>query len=518
MEVPPTLAQTPCVVGGKATGVADQAVADEVPPLMGDDSVVQRTAALGVAALHAQHNTAGGQRGAVRLRNHDGRNGHAGAEHARGHRRRRARHVIHDNHAHRTRLLRVQHLRGKLTGATVYEGDLAAQAGGVRQCDATVSRFCHDHLGREVKREWPELRTGGWIGEGHARCAGIYNTPVDEAVHLHARRRTVRRGEHVGVVGTAVVQRLGAHGVAPQTAPTKVVHLGIARGFVEARVIEPVVQPVGGVEQVDHRGGGLRLVGLGTESGIVRVVKHAWCRHTGAKIASQIVTTLALVSRIQAIRRRQVGVGVHVVPLRLRGTGRQPGIVLGERRVAQAHQVGGGQGRGIAIGRARGMGRAVAALGAGQRRVGPRRFGPYAVVMLVRGLVVAQQQASVVGSHHIGVGMLLAVLPHPHFHVVGAHQPLRQTEPYRLDARRLLQRGALGATHARRQRPPLVRAGVARRGRRGPLHLLGHAGIKAIVLQDAGYGVGGAQARGRRCLGHGRRRGTAQIATDGRGL
>ena len=517
MEVPPTLAQTPCVVGGKATGVADQAVADEVPPLMGDDSVVQRTAALGVAALHAQHNTAGGQRGAVRLRNHDGRNGHAGAEHARGHRRRRARHVIHDNHAHRTRLLRVQHLRGKLTAATVYESDSSVHAGGVGQCDATVGRFCHHHVGRKVKRESSELRTGGWVGEGHARCAGIY-APVDEAVHLHARRRTVRRGGHVGVVGTAVVQRLRAHGVASQTAPTKVVHLGIARGFVEARVIEPVVQPVGGVEQVDHRGGGLRLVGLGAESGIVRVVKHAWRRHTGAKIASQIVTTLTIVTRIQAIRRRQVGVGVHVVPLRLRGTGRQPGIVLGERRVAQAHQVGGGQGRGIAIGRARGMGRAVAALGAGQWRVGPRRFGPYAVVMLVRGLVVAQQQAAVVGGHHIGVGMLLAVLPHLHFHVVGAHQPLRQAEPHRLDARGLLQRGALGAAHARRQRPPLVRAGVARRGRRGPLHLLGHAGIKAIVLQDAGHGVGSAQARGWRCLGQGRRRGAAQIAADGRGL
>ena len=278
------------------------------------------------------------------------------------------------------------------------------------------------------------------------------------------------------------------------------------------------MQPVGGVEQVDHRGGGLGLAGLGAEGGVVRVVERARRGHAGAEVAGQVGAALFLIAHVQTIRRRQVGVGVHVVALRFRGTGRQPGIVLGERRVAEAHQVGGGQGRGIAIGRARGMGRAVAALGAGQRRVGPRRFGPYAVVMLVRGLVVAQQQASVVGGHHIGVGMLLAVLPHLHFHGVGAHQPLRQAEPHRLDARGLLHRGALGAARARLQRPPLVRAGVTRRGRLGPLHLLGHAGIKAIVLQDAGHGVGGAQARGQRCLGHGRRRGTAQIATNGRGL
>ena len=122
-------------------------------------------------------------------------------------------------------------------------------------------------------------------------------------------------------------------------AATVVAGLGIAGGFVQAAVVEDVMQPVVDIEQVDDRGladRGIRWIGIGAD----RVVEARRCSQRGAHIVGARLVAVGQ-GRGQRCAEQQAGIeiGIGVVAGGGGGTGRQPGIAGRDRAGIQAHQI-----------------------------------------------------------------------------------------------------------------------------------------------------------------------------------
>ena len=165
---------------------------------------VLSSALLRSALLPVSRNTTPvyGSAGAVCLRNHDGRNGHVGAGTLSCHRRGRTAWLFTITTPAAPACCALAPPGGRTLGQVPRsaEGDLAAQAGGVRQCDATVRSVLPRPPGREVKREWPELMHRRVIGEGHAGGAIIHPLLTKRYICTRGGATSVRRGEMLALL------------------------------------------------------------------------------------------------------------------------------------------------------------------------------------------------------------------------------------------------------------------------------------------------------------------------------
>ena len=151
---------------------------------------------------------------------------------------------------------------------------------------------------------------------------------LGEDVHLHAWRRAIGRGGHVGVVRAAAIQRIRLHGVIAEAAATEIVHLEIARRLGEAQFVKPVVHPVADVEELHHRR--RRVVGWILRGQIHREIKHPEGRALRAREVWRIIGV-------------PIGVGIGVVAPGLvhaivdPAIGRSVGVEGGQRDQRPGH-------------------------------------------------------------------------------------------------------------------------------------------------------------------------------------
>ena len=146
--------------------------------------------------------------------------------------------------------------------------------------------------------------------------------PVDRAtrlrrtehVHLHDRRSTIRRRLHIRVVRAAVVLGFRADRIAAETTTTIVVRLGIARRFVEPRIV-PIIVVVVVIDEELRNGRSTLVRPRGLLGRIVRPIENASRGRRGAEIRTR-----------QSIRRGKIRVRIDVVAIRRRRARRQPRI------------------------------------------------------------------------------------------------------------------------------------------------------------------------------------------------
>ncbi len=150
------------------------------------------------------------------------------------------------------------------------------------------------------------------------RAAGLRRA---ERVHLHDRRRTVRRRLHIGIVRAAVVLRFGMDRIIADAAATVVVHLRIAGRFIKARIVPEVVVVVVVEEQLRNRRPALRYVRIGLLRRIVRPVKRAGSARRRAEVATR-----------QTVGCSKIDVRIDVVAVRTRRTRCEP-------RIERTHRV-----------------------------------------------------------------------------------------------------------------------------------------------------------------------------------
>ena len=98
---------------------------------------------------------------------------------------------------------------------------------------------------------------------------------------MHERRHAVAGRRHVGVVDLTVVEvvlGLDDERIPLLTAAAVVGPLRVAGRLVEARVVEPIVHPVGHVERLDHACELLCLVRHRVQTKVIAVVEAPWAR------------------------------------------------------------------------------------------------------------------------------------------------------------------------------------------------------------------------------------------------
>lgn len=164
--------------------------------------------------------------------------------------------------------------------------------------------------------------------------------------------------------------------------------LPVARDLVEAVVVVPVVQEVGDVEELDR--GCAELCGAQRRADVVARGEGVRRGGHAHEIARRVVAVVPV-----AVRP-----GLDVVASRLRRAGQQPGIVRGQPRVLERHQLLRQRDRRKVVGQAGGVGRGVGALRPGPGQVG-HRVGPHRVGV-GGGEVLREEHRAVHGGHHEG--------------------------------------------------------------------------------------------------------------------
>ena len=251
------------MIGREAVGIADQAIADVVPPLVRDDAIVERAVAVD-ADRATQAGVNGRRQGELRfdgsafaLRNLQRGNGDRGVGTA--HPGGCTGDVGHHNHTNRTGSLRVFYLDGEPASAAINQRNLANERGCIGQWRRTTAIGWHrcDHVARQVKRLRAKARRRAELitrNRGRRVDGGDLCSETVEHIHTHARTPTVGGSAHIGIVDRRKVLRFGIDRVTCRATSPEVIALGITGRFVEARVVIPIMQKIVHVEQIGDRG------------------------------------------------------------------------------------------------------------------------------------------------------------------------------------------------------------------------------------------------------------------------
>src|SRR5450432_1457289 len=134
---------------------------------------------------------------------------------------------------------------------------------------------------------------------------------------------------HGRIVRASVVLAMNFNWIAVQTATAIVVELGVAVGFIESGIVEPVVQPVHHVKR-------MRDCSLGLVKRAVR--RLVWIEDAVERIRTDGIWPYITV--VVPERRGEVGIGIGVVAGSYCGIVRQPGIIGTDRTVLQRDEIG----------------------------------------------------------------------------------------------------------------------------------------------------------------------------------